>query len=186
MGLIASPDTRHYLLEDVYTHVTSVPDKKKVAAEELAPFEEHLVKLGDTINNGKVQVVIGSVNPDPPRGDEPKQEIDVAAGIMLTVISGDRTYTTQPVYMIRELREHHEDSRIDELGLKFRFVRIFPKTGELVIGMKDIPIQKDFIIMKAIVFPFINLLWLGSVIMVLGFIISIIRRVRQNTISAGN
>ena len=28
MGLIANPDTRHYWTKDIYTHVTSVPDKK--------------------------------------------------------------------------------------------------------------------------------------------------------------
>ena len=35
--------------------------------------------------------------------------------------------------------------------------------------------EKDYIIMKAIVFPQINLLWLGTVITIGGFLISLVR-----------
>jgi cytochrome c-type biogenesis protein CcmF len=41
------------------------------------------------------------------------------------------------------------------------------------------PKQRDYIIMKAIVFPFINLLWGGTIIMVIGFAISIVRRIKE-------
>jgi cytochrome c-type biogenesis protein CcmF len=34
----------------------------------------------------------------------------------------------------------------------------------------------DYIIMKAIKFPFINVLWIGTVLMVLGFGISLFKR----------
>jgi cytochrome c-type biogenesis protein CcmF len=34
--------------------------------------------------------------------------------------------------------------------------------------------------MKAIVFPYINLLWGGTIIMVLGFLISMIRRIKES------
>ena len=38
--------------------------------------------------------------------------------------------------------------------------------------------NKDFIVMEAYVFPFINILWLGCLIMAVGIIISIIERIR--------
>jgi cytochrome c-type biogenesis protein CcmF len=33
--------------------------------------------------------------------------------------------------------------------------------------------------MKAIVFPFINLLWGGTIIMVIGFLLAIVRRLQE-------
>ncbi|MOA60870.1 hypothetical protein D3C78_1858750 [compost metagenome] len=39
--------------------------------------------------------------------------------------------------------------------------------------------QKDYIIMKAIVFPYINLLWSGTIIMVIGFAFAIVRRIKE-------
>jgi cytochrome c-type biogenesis protein CcmF len=37
----------------------------------------------------------------------------------------------------------------------------------------------EFIVLKAIIFPYINILWTGSILMLLGFVISFIRRVRK-------
>jgi cytochrome c-type biogenesis protein CcmF len=33
--------------------------------------------------------------------------------------------------------------------------------------------------MKAIVFPYINLLWGGTIVMVIGFILAIVRRIKE-------
>jgi cytochrome c biogenesis factor len=40
----------------------------------------------------------------------------------------------------------------------------------------------EFITLKAVIFPFINLLWIGSIVMVIGFVISIFRRNKENKI----
>jgi len=43
--------------------------------------------------------------------------------------------------------------------------------------------KKDFVILKAIVFPYINVLWSGIIIMFLGTAIAIRNRVRVNSAS---
>lgn len=37
----------------------------------------------------------------------------------------------------------------------------------------------DYIILKAIEFPYINLLWLGTFILIIGFVLSIIQRFKE-------
>ncbi|HXH17543.1 MAG TPA: cytochrome c biogenesis protein CcsA, partial [Chitinophagales bacterium] len=64
MGLIANPDTRHYLTKDIYTHVTSVPDKKAKEEKEEA-FEPDTVAVGDTFYLAKSFAVLERLEPNP-------------------------------------------------------------------------------------------------------------------------
>ncbi len=36
----------------------------------------------------------------------------------------------------------------------------------------------DFIVLKALIFPYINVLWLGIVVMIVGFVMSIRQRMK--------
>ena len=59
------------------------------------------------------------------------------------------------------------------------FWKINPDEGTIEITMSEkLSNNKDFIVMEAYVFPFINLLWLGCLIMAVGIIIAIIERIR--------
>ena len=46
------------------------------------------------------------------------------------------------------------------------------------IGVKESDVLTDFITLKAYVFPYINLVWAGLLIMACGFIVSICRRTK--------
>jgi cytochrome c-type biogenesis protein CcmF len=69
---------------------------------------------------------------------------------------------------------------VDSLGLKFSFTKIDPATGkiDLMVAEKKTN-RKEFIIMKAIIFPGINILWMGCIMMMAGTIIAIRQRIRS-------
>lgn len=193
MGLVASPDTRHYLTHDIYTHVSSVP-KKEVEGEEHAPHEGHnedeeynkpinyKVSIGDTIFFDEGKVVVRSINRKAQLKDIPLSGNDVAVGLTLDVIANDDNKVTsvEPVYLIKNNAAFSFPKKMDEFGLKFRLVKIIPEDHKFEVEMLKKPgKQKDYIIMKAIVFPYINLLWSGTIIMVIGFAFAIARRVKE-------
>ena len=60
--------------------------------------------------------------------------------------------------------------------------RTINKTIELQVKESDSIM--DFITIKAYKFPFINLVWAGTIIMVIGFIISLLHRRKQGRLSA--
>jgi len=74
--------------------------------------------------------------------------------------------------------------------LHFRFENIDPKAGVLTIGVaqadnaqRKIPIEiaenvarSDYIVLEAILFPGINFVWLGSIMMMLGLGVALWRR----------
>jgi cytochrome c-type biogenesis protein CcmF len=63
---------------------------------------------------------------------------------------------------------------VEDLGLKLTFANIDPAKGTFTIGVNTT--QKDWIIMKAREMPYINVLWIGTLVMTIGFIIAISRR----------
>jgi len=92
-------------------------------------------------------------------------------------------YQVEPVFVIRDNVTFPMEALQDTLGLKFAFVRLEPqKDGgakiELAVSEKKSH-QKEFIIMKAIVFPGINILWIGCFIFIFGMLLTIRKRLRK-------
>jgi len=66
-------------------------------------------------------------------------------------------------------------------GLIIRFNKLVDTDNGLIqLGIKEDKGTLDIITLKVYQFPFINVLWIGIVIMVTGFIISIVQRLRNN------
>jgi cytochrome c-type biogenesis protein CcmF len=75
------------------------------------------------------------------------------------------------------------EALVDEAKLKFRFTAVDPVTRKVTIRSYEKDTSGDFVIMKAIVFPWINLVWAGTIIMVIGFFIAILKRIKDLRIS---
>jgi cytochrome c-type biogenesis protein CcmF len=72
-------------------------------------------------------------------------------------------------------------STINELGLQFTFGKINPENGKIEIAVQEKKSNnRDFIVMQAMVFPFINILWIGCIIMGFGTFLAIIERIKKN------
>ncbi len=71
------------------------------------------------------------------------------------------------------------DDQVNEAGIRIKFAEILPEEKCYLFETSERePVQK-FIIMKAIVFPYINFVWGGTIIMVIGFVMAIYRRVKR-------
>lgn len=188
MGLIASPDTRHYVFEDVYTHVSSVPLKE----EEHEPHEGHsddenyqepkilTFSVGDTLPFENYSLVLANLNNKVEVKDLKLGANDLAVAAEIKVLKEGKTFEANPVYIIKNNIQFDLPKTIEDAGMKFKFSKIDPQQGKVEITFYEKkPEQRDYIIMKAIVFPFINLLWGGTIIMVIGFAISIVRRIKE-------
>ena len=90
-----------------------------------------------------------------------------------------QTFDAKPILVIRQNRLFSISSEVENLGLKFNFKNINTETGEFtILKQEKTSNASDFIIMQAIVFPYINILWLGCIIMTIGSIIAVINRIR--------
>ncbi|MFT5511900.1 MAG: cytochrome c-type biogenesis protein CcmF [Bacteroidia bacterium] len=176
-GLMPNPDTRHYLTRDIYTHVSLVP---KSGEGEWESDGKHTMAVGDTMVINKSLVILEGI--DRTLGDTISQEL---AGhdlhiARLKVITGDSAVIARPVFGVKDGQSYYNIFSIAEYA-KIRF-NYTPKEVEGVLTHElDTDIQPQrYIVMKAIAFPYINILWLGTVIMLIGFFMAIRRRLKEN------
>jgi cytochrome c-type biogenesis protein CcmF len=192
MGLVSSPDTKHYLFHDLYTHISMAPIKyDDELAGDAAHGEEnddanynppvaHQIKVGDTIPYRDGLIILQKLNKEAHVQNIPLTANDVAVGADLKVISHGLTYTSEPVFMVKNGSVFDFARKVDDAGLKLRLSKIIPEKDEVEITVYDQPeSKKTYIVMRAIEFPYINFLWSGTVIMVIGFLISIFRRNKE-------
>jgi cytochrome c-type biogenesis protein CcmF len=84
------------------------------------------------------------------------------------------------VYLLKDGSKFDFGKTVDEAGLKLRFTNVFPDKDKLELMVYQKPkAEKTWVVLKAIEFPFINFFWGGTIIMVIGFILSIFRRNKE-------
>ena len=183
MGNVAEPSTQHFALKDIYTHVTYADLR---TAEELGNDEwKNQFEIEFNLNEshylyGKYQVTLDTLLVDAPdKGGELEYAV-LGAGITVKTMN-DSTYKVMPVYVVEGDEVQHMDTEIKELGIKFSFDRINYETNRPVIiasehKEEDVP----FILVKAVIFPWINLLWIGSILMALGTVIAVVQRLKRS------
>ncbi|MBD3750240.1 MAG: cytochrome c biogenesis protein CcsA [Sphingobacteriales bacterium] len=186
--IIASPDTKHYIFHDVYTHVSSVPLKEdehdhngESDDSKYLPPVTHEVSVGDTVRYKEGMIIVKSIDRNAQINDIKLEKGDVAIGMNLEVKNDQGTYESEPIFLIKGNTKVDFGKKVDEAGLKLRFTNVLPDKQKLELTVYEMPKSesKDWIVMKAIVFPYINLLWGGTIMMVIGFLLSIFRRSKE-------
>jgi len=195
MGLVSSPDTKHYLTHDLYTHVTALPQPKQpttgdsqTAADHGAENDNknyeapisHEIAVGDTIRFREGYMVLKGLKKETAIQNIPIVNGDIAIGAQLDVFSNNKTYQAEPVYMIRGKSAFDFARKVEDVGLKLRLTKIMPDKNKVEITVYQTPEnKKPWIVMRALDFPYINFLWSGTLIMIIGFLISIFRRNKE-------
>ena len=175
MGLIVSPDIKRSISKDLYTHISSIPDPE--TNTEWSDPVTNLVTIGEKFFvNDFVTVVKKIQKLDNVEGVELGLE-DVAAEAIIEVLVKDKTYELKPVFIIKDKMIGSIPEIEEELGIKISFTNILPQEGKFELTTQTS--QRDYIIMKAIEMPFINVLWLGTIVLMMGFAIAISRRYQE-------
>lgn len=182
MGNVAEPATKHYLHKDVFTHITYAkmedPKEKKNGGWEEA--QDYQLSIGDTIFTSNAMVILGGVNRNVDKLKNKLQETDIAIGAQLNVLSmSSEKDIVEPVFVIRGLTSFAIDTILQAKGLQFSLWKIDPEKEAFHIRIREKASNAgDFIIMKAIIFPGINILWIGSILMAIGTILAVWSRVK--------
>ncbi|MBK8444610.1 MAG: cytochrome c biogenesis protein CcsA [Sphingobacteriales bacterium] len=178
MGLLSNPSTKHYLTKDIFTHISSIPQPDETENGEL--LSEAELAVGDTLVTTNALIILQKINASPTHEQYLPLPNDIAASAILEVRTPEKTYQSEPLYFIRNNTENRLETQIEPLGLTLRFERIFPEKGKVLIKAVTRTKPQEYIIMKAIQFPHINLLWLGCIVMAIGFMMSLWQRYAES------
>ncbi len=181
MGNVAEPDTRHFLHKDIYTFVTYAEiEKPDVKPEDFKNTTSKALAVGDTLFAGNAIITFDGFDRNVDNASLGLQETDIAVGAKLTAVDINSVrYTALPVYALRGAYAIPVEAEVEQLGLKFRIKRLIPEESKVEIELFErADNYREFIVLKALVFPWINILWAGCVIMVIGTVMAIRRRVK--------
>ncbi|MCC6373034.1 MAG: cytochrome c biogenesis protein CcsA [Bacteroidia bacterium] len=185
MGRAAEPATRHYLSRDIYTHVTYADleerDTSSKARNAYSSAKNYIGGMGDTIYSSNAIIVIDSLRSNLSQKEYEKNSSSIEVTAVLRCMDvNSNVYKVYPKFVIKNSIIIPQEAVCEPLGLKFVFWKINPEEGHVEITMSEKVVNsKDFIVMEAYVFPYINILWLGSLIMAIGTAIAIVERIRK-------
>jgi cytochrome c-type biogenesis protein CcmF len=102
------------------------------------------------------------------------QPDDIAVQANVKIYGESEAYTLQPTYLIRDRMVGRIPDEMTEMGIRVTLMNIHPETDSFTLSVETS--QKDYVVMKAIEKPFINILWIGTILMALGFGLAMYRR----------
>ncbi|MFN0215961.1 MAG: cytochrome c biogenesis protein CcsA [Saprospiraceae bacterium] len=160
-------------------------------AEDALNYVNYKVKEGDYFEFSGFKIHFSKVLKDVQHASYAPEEGDiaVAAGLEVTAPNGEKA-SASPVYLIRNSLPFSLKDEAPSLGLHFRFENIDPQAGLLTIGVAQTPdnqsgipveiaenaARSDYIVLEAIIFPGINWVWIGSIMMMFGLVLSFWKR----------
>ncbi|ASZ13545.1 cytochrome c biogenesis protein CcsA [Chitinophaga pendula] len=179
-GLTPNPASRHYLTKDIFTYVTAVPIKEEELAD-TAKYSKHVVQPGDSIFFSSGFMVLESLQANPSSPNYQAEKKDLAIGAKLKVYTKNaEEYALQPIYYMRDSSyPGNVPDTLSPLSLYVQFNKVLPEEKKIELLVKESGTFKDYIVLKAFIFPFINVLWIGIIIMIAGFVMSIVQRARR-------
>lgn len=180
-ALSSNPASKHYLTRDIFTYVSAAPNKAEAAAADTTAYTAHEVKVGDSIFFSKGFMVLKALEPSPKNKNYIAEPNDLAVGAKLEVhTQTDDHFNLQPIYFIRDSSyQYSVEDTLAPLNLNVRFTKIMPAENKIELKVKEAAGFSDYVVMKALVFPYINVLWLGVIITIVGTGMSIVQRTRR-------
>jgi cytochrome c-type biogenesis protein CcmF len=175
MNLSSNPGARHYLSNDIFVYITSWLNPDKVT--DTASFRNYWVKKGDTVFYSNGYLTVNDIVMANKNDNKDLPVVDSAWLSDLMVVSKDgRSYPSQPAYFVKNSQPSVKTDTVFTQNLVLNINRV--SGDKIELGLKESGAVMRYITLKAYKFPYINVLWLGTIIMVIGFLVSMVRRLK--------
>lgn len=160
-------------------------------AEDRLRYETHILRKGESFAYKGYQIQFEDVEKEIKHPIYKSMPGDIGVAARLNVLAPDgQTAQAAPVFLIRNSQTFSLKDEASKFGLHFKFDNIDPKLGTMRIGVAEMPVadrkvalevaedapRSDYIVLEAIIFPGINLVWAGSILMLIGLAISFYKR----------
>jgi cytochrome c-type biogenesis protein CcmF len=174
MGLAASPDIKRDLSRDLYAHIVNRTPREEI---EWNKPEEIKVRAGEQFFANDYVCVLEKVERIVSVGSVKLDSADVAVKATIRVKGEYQEYVADPIFIIRNRMVGRIPHEIKDLGIQLTLSNIHPEESKFTIGINTR--QKDWIVLKAFEKPMINVLWIGTLVLMAGFTMAMVRRFRE-------
>ncbi len=178
---IQHPDIQSYVEKDIFTAVS--PSVMFVSDKDEAPGQVTLAR-GDSVLLAGGQYILRftgfDLNVD--KAVLPAEaDISVAAALSVTDRRSGETRMLQPVYVIlKDRSQRFVKAGLEDWGLDVAFTGMNVDNGQINLAVGGLAVdEEDWLVVQAYEKPFISVLWLGVLILSLGFGVALYRRISE-------
>ena len=173
---IQNPDLKKFIEKDIFVAVSP-----NIMFDSGKDGGQITIARGDSSLIGNNEYLISFVDYDLEVDEKyvtDSTEVAVGAIIRVTQKSSGETKEVRPVYLIRNDRSvEYVQNTITDWGISIAFTGMNVDSGSIVLGIEGISVTpEDWLVVQSYEKPFISLVWIGFIILTIGFIISIYRR----------
>lgn len=182
-NMSSNPDTKSYLTKDVFTFISYAINNDKVE-EDTAQFTIKEMAEGDTAFYSNGILILNRVVKNPDNAKYHFKPTDAALMADITLISKDSMhYKATPLIQVDQFGISHTDDTVYAQNMYVQFAGV-TENQRVKIGIKESDKLIQYVTLKAYIFPYINLVWLGIIIMALGTIMSAVKRAKLSALGA--
>ncbi len=179
-NMSSNPDTKNYLNRDIFTYISYVVSDAYNSTD-TSRFIVHEMATGDTAYYNNGYLVLNGVVKNPSNEKYHFKPTDAALMADITLFGKDSMhYRASPLLMVDSIGLNMVDDTVYAQNLYIKFAGV-TDNRRIKLGIRQSDQIIDFITLKAYIFPYINLVWLGLVIMAIGLIMSAARRAKLSS-----
>lgn len=185
-SLMREPDILVGLTKDFYVAPVGYSE-----GEEAAHNHGNTVSLskGNTTDYNGVKITFQSFEMPKDAMSSMSSGGEFKIGAILKVVADGKEYTVKPELVIQGEGRKSEAAELKDKNLRFEILNMNAGSGMVELEISDLSentesnnagIQKEVLTVEASIKPFISLVWIGVILMVIGFIFSAYRRSKES------
>ena len=181
---IQHPDVKMYMEQDLFMAVSPsvMFDENQTRSASGGTFslkKEEMISLGN--NEYQLQFNNFDVNVDSDLVPD-SVSIAVAARMTMTHLPSGEVRELSPIYLVlQDGRQQFIQNRLSDWGITLTFSGMNVDNGSANFVIEGLSVAaEDWVLIQAFVKPFINLVWVGIILMSIGFVIAMIRRMQDH------
>lgn len=185
-GNVAEPDTRNYWSHDVFTHIKWADTEIHNADHPDDDFMNRIlkeVKLDEVYHHDNLQIHFKDIYLL--NGKDLHSEADINLNDIVVkadfeiwdIADQNRRDLLQPMFIIKDSSAVFSKASYSELlQVELDIQELSHKPNTALLSIRE----KEYLVMQALIFPGMNLLWLGCIIMVSGLAMVLFNRYSQS------
>lgn len=163
------PSIRHFLGRDIFVHVSSVPEGNESPKADSKPMKIH-----DTLYSKNSSLIFDTLLV---RSNDMQSLVDIQARIIRKRLDSPEEVLLIPYRLQSQSGEVANPVIASKDGsIQIKLMDIQPEKETFNFSILDTNKSSDWIILKVLEFPQINLLWIGCVLMTIGSLMSVVYR----------
>lgn len=184
MGNAPEPDTRHWFHRDLYSHIkwgrVTPPETDD---EGWMAGKSHEIFPGDSMLIGSTLLTVDSLRAiqDSERSSRALLPKDLAIAACISLKDKRGSQSHEPLYIVRGSLIIPDMYEAENWGIRMRIDAFDPTREALQLTLwEHESVRRDFVVMQAVIFPLINLLWTGCLLMALGAFMAVRARLLRD------